>query len=171
MYLAKSWRNTTSGRCLVVRVIPLRSSKYHSELLLFFFIICHWIWKLDISWNLKFEGGWYMIFNDHDTWICLYYKLNIHAVWLVLTYNLSEDRHIDEITTTCIFHHTKQINSMLPWACSVTDHTSDTLCYTLMCPFFFVLTTFWHHLWSTTQQRQLRIYLLNKPVHIGAVVH
>lgn len=78
-----------------------------------------------------------MIFNDHDTWICLYYKLNIHAVWLVLTYNLSEDRHIDEITTTCIFHHTKQINSMLPWACSVTDHTSDTFCYTLMCSFFF----------------------------------
>lgn len=85
--------------------------------------------------------------------------------WFLPSYNLSKDRHIDEITTTCIFHHTKQINPMLLWACTVTDHTSDTLCYPLMCAFFFfVLTTFWHHLWSITQQRQLRIYLLNKPV-------
>ena len=41
----------------------------------------------------------------------------MHAFWLVLTYDLLEDRRIDDVIKT-----------------------------------FFVLTTFWRHLWSITEQ-------------------
>ena len=45
----------------------------------------------------------------------------------------------------------KQMDSMLPCACSVIDHISDTLGYRLVCHLF-VLTSFWRHLWSITEQ-------------------
>ena len=40
---------------------------------------------------------------------------------------------------------------MLPCVCPVIDHNGDTLGYRLVCHFF-VLTTFWRHLWSITEQ-------------------
>ena len=53
------------------------------------------------------------------------------------------------------FHCIKWIYSILPCVCSVIDHrrlqkvlrTSSTHSCDL-CAFFYVLTTFWHHLWS-----------------------
>jgi len=60
------------------------------------------------------------------------------------------------------FYCIKQIDSMLPYVCSVNrpqrtskcgKNISDTLDYRLVCHFF-VLTTFWRHLWSITEQTQ-----------------
>ena len=53
-------------------------------------------------------------------------------------------------------HSIKQIDSMLPWVCSVIDHrTKKRKWHTLLllvCHFF-VFTTFWRHLWTITAQQ------------------
>ena len=48
----------------------------------------------------------------------------MHAFWLVLTYDLLEDRRIDDviIKTFLILYYIKQIDSKLPRVCSVIDH-------------------------------------------------
>ena len=48
----------------------------------------------------------------------------MQAFWLVLTYDLLEDRCIDDviINTFLILYHIKQIDSKLPCICSVIDH-------------------------------------------------
>ena len=48
----------------------------------------------------------------------------MHAFWLVLTYDLLEDRRIDDviIKTFLILYYIKQIDSKLPCVCSVIDH-------------------------------------------------
>ena len=49
----------------------------------------------------------------------------LHAFWLVLTYNLLEDRCIDDVTINnfnLLLYYIKQIDSMLPCVCSVIDH-------------------------------------------------
>ena len=48
----------------------------------------------------------------------------MHAFWLVLNYDLLEDRRIDDviIKTFLIFYYIKQIDSKLPRVCSVIDH-------------------------------------------------
>ena len=48
----------------------------------------------------------------------------MHAFWLVLTYDLLEDRCIDDviIKTFLIIYYIKQIDSKLPCVCSVIDH-------------------------------------------------
>ena len=53
-----------------------------------------------------------------------------------------------------ILCYIKQIDSMLPWPHKTSKcgkNISDTLGYRLECKFF-VLTTFWLHLWSITEQ-------------------
>ena len=49
---------------------------------------------------------------------------NMHAFWLVLTYDLLEDRRIDDviIKTFLILSYVKQIDSELQCVCSVIDH-------------------------------------------------
>ena len=49
-----------------------------------------------------------------------------------------------------ILYYIKQIDSKLPCVCSVIDYQWHTW-LRLVCHFF-VLTTFWHHLWSITEQ-------------------
>ena len=52
----------------------------------------------------------------------------MHAFWLVLTYDLLEDRSIDDAIIKTffpyilIFYNIKQIDSKLPCVCSVIDH-------------------------------------------------
>ena len=48
----------------------------------------------------------------------------MHAFWLVLTYDLLEDRRIDDliIKTFLILYYIKQIDSKLPCVYSVIDH-------------------------------------------------
>ena len=48
----------------------------------------------------------------------------MHAFWLVLTYDLLEDRRIDDviIKTFLILYYIKQIDSKLPCVCSLKDH-------------------------------------------------
>ena len=48
----------------------------------------------------------------------------MHAFWLVLTYDLLEDRRIDDVIvkTFLILYYIKQIDSKLPCVCSVKDH-------------------------------------------------
>ena len=48
----------------------------------------------------------------------------MHAFWLVLTYDLLEDRRIDDviIKTFLILSYIKQIDSELQCVCSVIDH-------------------------------------------------
>ena len=48
----------------------------------------------------------------------------MHAFWLVFTYDLLEDRRIDDviIKTFLILYYIKQIDSKLPCVCSVLDH-------------------------------------------------
>ena len=113
------------------------------------------------------------------------YKISsvMHAFWLILTYDLLEDRRIDDIIIKTFFlyvlilYYIKQIDSKLPCICSVIDHrgrqnvvrTSVTwLC--LVCHFF-VLTTFWCHvIYYWTDAQQLGIYLLNRTVCIMLVI-
>ena len=76
----------------------------------------------------------------------------MYAFWLVLTYDLSEDRCIDDVIIRTFFpyililYNIKQIGSNLPCVCSVTDHRGRASCATD------VLTTFWRPLWSITEQ-------------------
>ena len=52
----------------------------------------------------------------------------MHAFWLVLTYDLLEDRRIDDVIIKTFFpyililYYIKQIDSKLPCICSVIDH-------------------------------------------------
>ena len=52
-------------------------------------------------------------------------------------------------------HSIKQIDSMLPWVCSVIDHRRKKRKWhtlLLLVCHFFVFTTFWRHLWTITEQ-------------------
>ena len=52
----------------------------------------------------------------------------MQALWLVLTYDLLKDRHIDDVIIKSFFlyililYYIKQIDSKLPCVCSVIDH-------------------------------------------------
>ena len=48
----------------------------------------------------------------------------IYVFWLVITYDLLEDRHIDDLTINKIFlfNHIKQMHAMSLWVCSVMNH-------------------------------------------------
>ena len=95
----------------------------------------------------------------------------MHAFWSVLTYDLLEDRHIDDviINTFLILYYIKQIDSKLPCICSAIDHrwhqnvvrTSVTHsampCVPLFCSYH-ILTSSVIYYWTDAQQ--LGIYLL-----------
>ena len=75
------------------------------------------------------------------------------AFSLVVIYDLSEDRYIDHITINKFFpfHLVQQIDSLLPWVCTVIV-TNHRWCHNVLKTWlhlvsnFFVLTTFWCHL-------------------------
>ena len=100
----------------------------------------------------------------------------MHAFWLVLTYDLLEDRCIDDVNIKTLFlyililYYIKQIDSKLPCICSVIDHrgrqnvvrTSVIHSATPHVPFFcsyHILMSSVIYYW--TDAWQLRIYLLN----------
>ena len=100
----------------------------------------------------------------------------MHAFWLVLTYDLLEDRCIDDviIKTFLILYYIKQIDSKLPCVCSVIDHrgrqnvvrTSVTHSAPPRVPLFcsyHILTLSVIYYW--TDAWQLGIYLLYKCIH------
>ena len=95
----------------------------------------------------------------------------MHTFWLVLTYDLLEDRCIDDIiiNTFLILYYIKQIDSKLLCVCSVIDHrwcqnvvrTSVTHSAAPRVPLFcsyHILTSSVIYYWTDT--RQLGIYLL-----------
>ena len=100
----------------------------------------------------------------------------MHAFWLVLTYDLLEDRRIDDVIIKTLFpyililYYIKQIDSKLPCVCSVIDHrgcqnvvrTSVTHSAAPRVPIFcsyHILTS--SVIYYSTDARQLGIYLLN----------
>ena len=48
----------------------------------------------------------------------------INTIWLVHTYDLLDNRHIDDITINKILllYHIKLIDSVLLWVCTMVDH-------------------------------------------------
>ena len=78
----------------------------------------------------------------------------MHAFWLVLTYDLLEDRRMDDVIIKIFFqyisilYYIKQIDSKLPWVCSVIDHRGRQNVVST----FFVLDKFWRPPWSITEQ-------------------
>ena len=93
----------------------------------------------------------------------------MHVFWLVLTYDLLEDRCIDDVIIKTFFnsllYKTNRFQVAVRLFSNRSQRTSkcgknisDTRLH-LVCHFF-VLTTFWRHLWSSTEQMQLGIYLL-----------
>ena len=96
----------------------------------------------------------------------------MQAFWLVLTYDLLEDRRIDDviIKTFLILYYIKQIDSKLLCVCSVIDHrgrqnvvrTSVTHLAAphvpLFCSYHILMSSVIYY-WTDTQQ--LGIYLLN----------
>ena len=99
----------------------------------------------------------------------------MHTFWLVLTYDLLEGRRMDDIIIktflpySLIFHYIIQMDSKLPYFCSVIDHrgrqnvvrTSVTHSVAPRVPLFcsyHVLTSSVIYYW--TDARQLGIYLL-----------
>ena len=72
---------------------------------------------IDISWQLSQVAHLAWPYSSYPTMkkiSTIYHKQNLHPFWLVLTFDLLEDRHIYEITTDSIFlfWHMKQIHSM-----------------------------------------------------------
>ena len=101
----------------------------------------------------------------------------MHAFWLVLTYDLLEDRRIDDVIIKTFFspyililYYINQIDCKLPCVCSVIDHrgrqnavrTSVTHSAAPHVPLFcsyHILTSSVIYYW--TDARQLGIYLLS----------
>ena len=116
---------------------------------------------LKISWEALWMHHWKEMVN-----IIIYIISSVmHAFWLVLTYNLLEDRRIDEViiktnrfqVATCIcsvIDHRGGQNvvrtSVTHSAAQSADRFFGELFFTIS--HFFVLTTFWCHLWSITEQ-------------------
>ena len=102
-----------------------------------------------------------------------YYLISsvMHAFWLVLTYDLLEDRRIDDVIIYFfkILYYIKKIDSKLPCVCSVIDHrgrqnvvrTSVTHSAAprvpLFCSYHILMSAVIYH-WTDAQQ--LGIYLL-----------
>ena len=116
------------------------------------------------------------LFNQGVLCFKLYYKLSYARIWLVLTYNLLEDRPIDDVIVKTFFlpyililYYIKQIDFRLPCVCSVIDHRwtnvgtkkwhtrRSQVCH--WCSYH-ILTSSEIHYWIDT--RQLGIYLLDR---------
>ena len=85
----------------------------------------------------------------------------MHALWLVLTYDLIEDRRIDDVIIKTFFNSLlyktngfqvamRLFSNRSQWRSKCGKNIGDTQ-LRLVCHFF-VLTTFWRHLWSITEQ-------------------
>ena len=89
----------------------------------------------------------------------------MRALSMLLTNDLMKGRRINDVSINNIllFFHSKLMDSILPWVCSVIDHLRvktwkehlfcDTICIASGATFFVVPTTFWYHMWSITEQR------------------
>ena len=84
----------------------------------------------------------------------------IHTFWLVLTYDLLEDRHIDDVIIRTFFnsllYKTNRFQVVVRLFSNRSQRTSKygkNISDTLGCASCatFVLTTFWCHLWSITE--------------------
>ena len=97
----------------------------------------------------------------------------MHAFWLVLTYDLLEDRRIDDVIIKFFLNSllfktnrfqvaVRLFSNRLQRTSKHGKNISDTLGCASCATFLFVLTTFWRHLWSITwtDERQLGISLL-----------
>ena len=98
----------------------------------------------------------------------------MHAFWLVLSYDLLEDRHVDDVIIKTFFFNSllyKQIDSKLPCICSIIDcrgcqnvvRTPVTHLAAPRVPLFcsyHILTLSVIYYWTDAQQ--LGIYLLNR---------
>ena len=81
----------------------------------------------------------------------------MHAFWLVLTYNLLEDRRIDDviIKTFSSVHFSSLLYKTNRFQVAVrlfNNRSQRTSKYGKNVCHFFVLTTFWRQLWSITEQ-------------------
>ena len=74
--------------------------------------------------------GWSSVISRHihnyaiDTALYGLISWIIHTIWLVHTYDLLDNRHIDDITINKILllYHIKLIDSILLWVCTMVDH-------------------------------------------------
>ena len=88
----------------------------------------------------------------------------MHAFWLVLTYDLQEDRRIDDVIIKTFFfplyinsliYKTNRFQVAVRLFSNRSQRTSKcgkNIGDTLDCASVFVLITFWRHLWSITEQ-------------------
>ena len=96
----------------------------------------NWLWTRQRRTQVV-QGQWdkgVSLGTDPNTlinilWLPIFYSPYVigsvmHAFWLVLTYDLLKDRRIDDviIKTFLILEYIKQIDSKLPYVCSVIDH-------------------------------------------------
>ena len=122
---------------------------------------------LDYSWYWRDFLGTILILllrvatigtTDYDKW-----RFPSLPRWAKAPFRVYVERFWNKknlIRSSVFLYYIKQIDSMFPCVSSVIDHrrrqnvernSSDTLEYRLVCHFF-ILITFWRHLWSTTEQ-------------------
>ena len=131
-------------------------------------VVTNMISQLQESFPLRHVAGSHVSPRGHVISSISYYIISsvVHAFWLVLTYELLEDRRIDDV----IIYYIKQIDSKLRCVCSVIDHrgrqnvvrTSVTHSAAPRVPLFCsycILTSSVIYYW--TDAGQLGIYLLN----------
>ena len=109
-------------------------------------------WK---AWNVSRQ--WKNLVALIKLWQCLI----ILASWLVLTSDLLEDKHIDNIMNNLfvsLLYNTSRFDvvvHLFSYSSQLTSkcykNVSDTLIWRFVCHVF-VLTTCWSHLWSITEQ-------------------
>ena len=136
-------------------------------------VVTNMISQLQESFPLRHVAGSHVSPRGHVISSISYYIISsvMHAFWLVLTYELLEDRRIDDV----IIYYIKQIDSKLPCVCSVLDHrgrqnvvrtsvTHSAAPHTWpMCHIFgsyHILTSSATYYWADAWQ--LGIYLLNR---------
>ena len=108
----------------------------------------------------------------------------MHAFWLVLTYDLLEDRRIDNVIIKTFFpyililYYIKQIDSKLPCICSVIDHRGQQNVVRasvthpaaphvpLFCSYHILMSTVIYY-WTDAQQ--LGIYLLQRQTEVNSI--
>ena len=95
----------------------------------------------------------------------------IHVFWLLLTYDLMKDRHIDDFPINNFFFHIKQRDSMLPRVWTVIDRRirkhvpsksvtrSAAPRAPLLCSYHILTSSVFYY---RTESRQHGFYLLNR---------
>ena len=166
--------------CLTIRLIVFYSNPCRTECC-FVSFCCHLLclWTKTSTFSI-YKASYLLLtsiflcympsVNYEGNLIIINYIISsvMHAFWLVLTCDLLEDRHIDDViikTFFLILYYIKQIDSKLPCVWSVIDHrgrqnvvrTSAAPRVPLFCSYH-ILTSSVIYYW--TDARQLGIYLL-----------